>query len=200
MKRLEIGDRVEAAERPAKAISPDDRRKWYAIQSEPSSETLAEKEIGKLGYLVYVPRFTLKARDRSSHRKVIEVKRPLFKRYLFARLAPAIDPVGSIMRCRGVTGFVRLGEKSIAVPDTEIERLQHAEGGNFDIPYTRTKTPIELDVGDVVRATAGPFAGFTGELIRLIPKLDGPGRIVALFHLFGRLSEVELEADQVEGA
>lgn len=171
-------------------------RRWCIVQSEYRREATAEKEIGDAGYLVYVPRFKTKVRDRSM-RKWIDTTRPLLPGYLFVDCADEAVPVAWLNRQRGVRDVLRQADQPIRIPDLVIEQLRRDEGINFNQPYRAAGHGVPLEIDQPVRITDGPFTGFYG----LVGRIDGATRITVFIELFGGVNPVRnLTIDQLERA
>lgn len=169
-------------------------RRWCIIEAYYRCEATAESEISDGGYLVYVPRYKTRVRQRRNHRKWIDAVRPLFPGYLFVD-CPHDASIGWLANRRGVRDVVRHGIYPALVPDYAIERLRKDEGLNFNQPYRSDGPASPFQVNDQVRITEGPFAGFYGT----IGSLDRAQRITVFCHLFGRVTPVlDLEVDQLE--
>ena len=90
-----------------------------------------------------------------------------------------------IHNVRGATGFV--GSDGKAVPLTEQEI--------YDLGVERREIVVGYAVGDEVKVTDGPLAGFFGIVEELEPEKD---RVRVVVSMFGRETPVDLELDQVE--
>lgn len=200
-----IGQRVDEIRRQSKplaqAISPPAMRRWCLVNVQRYREDDAGKRIEDLGYLVYVPRYKLTVRDKRKHRAWRDTVAPLFAGYLFASVAPNLDPWGDVERVRGVVAIMRMGDKPGYVPADLIDQLRLWEPDNFGMPYrTIEASPVPYEPGELLRVTEGAFISFTVLFLQRLPDLDGEARIVALLDLFGRSNRVTLLASQVERA
>ena len=90
-----------------------------------------------------------------------------------------------IHNVRGATGFV--GSDGKAVPLTEQEI--------YDLGVEHKEIVLNYQLGDTVRVTDGPLAGFSGVVDELEPDKD---RVRVVVSMFGRETPVDLELDQVE--
>lgn len=168
-------------------------RRWCIVQSEYRREKTAEDEIKGAGYLVYVPRFKTRVRDRSE-RKWIDAERPLLPGYLFVDCADEPVPAVWLACRRGVRDVLRQGDQVVLVPDRVIEQLRCDQGINFGQPYRSTGPALPLAVDDQVRITDGPFTGFYG----LVGHIDVADRITVFIELFGGVNPVRnLTIDQL---
>jgi transcription antitermination factor NusG len=155
----------------------------------------AEASLRAAGYGVYVPRYKVRMRDRSRHRKMIVVVRPLFGAYVFVQFDPHIEPWSRLATLRGVRSLVKLGA-AMTVPAAAIEALRCKEAENFG----RALSPRpQFLLGQAVRITVGPFTGIDGIIEAVLTgTIDGETGIVALANLFGRTVRISgLSAEDV---
>jgi transcriptional antiterminator RfaH len=163
--------------------------RWYVIHSKPSAEAVAQVNLERQGYHVYLPRLVQSVLWRQRRRERIV---PLFPRYLFLRLQEGSQPLGPVRSSVGVTGVVRFGHRYGVIDDEVIARLQ----GRAD-PLTglhRLTTPAPLVPGATVRVAAGPFDGLEG----IFQREDGAARVVVLLKLLGQDTPVRVPAEWVQ--
>jgi transcriptional antiterminator NusG len=87
---------------------------------------------------------------------------------------------------------IRKAEADFAFDETRAGKLHRREIGKTKRETTRMKFPV----GSKVRISDGPFTSFNGE----VTNVNGRGHLMVMASLFGRLTPVELAADQVEAA
>ena len=104
------------------------------------------------------------------------VERKVFPGYVLVKM---------IMTDRGATGFV--GSDGKAVPLTEQEII--------NLGVERQEIVVGYTIGDRVKVSDGPLAGFFGVVDELEPEKD---RVRVVVSMFGRETPVDLELDQVE--
>jgi transcriptional antiterminator NusG len=90
----------------------------------------------------------------------------------------------SIRNTTGVTGFVGPGSRPVPLTDEEVERMG-VEVRTIEIKFA---------VGDSVRITDGPLAGFIGVVDEISADLTS---VKVTASLFGRETKVELASNQV---
>jgi transcriptional antiterminator RfaH len=162
--------------------------RWYLIHSKPSAEAVAQANLERQGYEVYLPRLVQSVSWRRERRERIV---PLFPRYLFLRLQEGSQPLGPVRSSVGVAGVVRFG-CHYAVVDDEVIRGLHASAD----PVTglhRLSRPAPLVAGATVQIAAGPFDGLEG----IFQREDGAERVVVLLKLLGQETPVRVPADWV---
>ena len=113
------------------------------------------------------------------------VERKVFPGYVLIKMILTDESWHLVHNVRGATGFV--GSDGKAVPLTEQEI--------YDLGVEVKTVSLEYAVGDSVRVTDGPLAGFIGK----VEEIDVPGNSVnVVVSMFGRETPVDLELDQVE--
>lgn len=160
--------------------------RWYLIHTKPGSEALAQSNLRRQGFEVYLPLICqpMRRAGRWSERVC-----PLFPRYLFLQLdegRQALKPVHSTI---GVASIVRFGTRYAIVPDLVILELRSRADDRTGL--LRLLDPAALPPGAAVRISGGPFAGLEGVFLRQA----GRDRVVVLLELLGHDAEVRVCAD-----
>jgi transcriptional antiterminator RfaH len=162
--------------------------RWYVIQTKPSRECVAEANLRRQGYEVYVPRMLQSVRRRGQWSECIV---PLFPRYLFLQLSEGCQALNPVRSSVGVTSIVRFGARYAIVPDriiTELRLRADPESG-----LHRLANRCVLTRGASVRITTGPFEGLDG----VFEREAGSARVVVLLNLLGQDAPVRIRADFV---
>ncbi len=165
-------------------------KRWYLIRTKPRKETVAEENLHRQGWEIYLPRIQQRRRRRGRWSEVIE---PLFPCYLFVRLHFGFDNISPIRYTTGVQNFVRFSEKPAVVPDEIIESLRRTEDCNKGLRYLNN---LPFKPGDNVLIDTGPLAGL--QAIFLAEK--GQDRVVILFDMLGRENRATVELDVLRSA
>ncbi len=168
---------------------------WYAIHTYPASEdTVAQNlkqrieslDMGDKIFNVLVPK-EKKIKIKGGKRYIVEEK--IYPNYVFVDMIVTDDSWYVVRNTPRVTGFIGAGVTPIPISDEEIKKL---------LEKTVTEEPvykIELEMGDAVRITDGPFKDFEGK----ISEIDHTkGKIKVLVNIFGRETPVELDFLQVK--
>lgn len=158
-------------------MSPDPLSRWYLIHSKPSSEAVAQANLQRQGYEVYLPRVAQPARRRGQW---CERVGPLFPRYLFLRLLEGYQALGPVRSSVGVAAIVRFGSRYGVVPDSVIRELQARTDPESGL-HRLVKNP-RLQQGAPVRIALGPLDGLEG----VFEREDGAERVVVLLKFLGR--------------
>lgn len=178
---------------------------WYVIRSNIKAEHKARKELQRAGFAVYLPEFRIERINRRL-RKRISNTLCLFPRYLFVQ-QHAVPDWYAVRACNGVESVLGIDGTPIPVASREIQALMEAQANlEWDdteearIRHGLTKKNAVAGLkkqyrkGSRVRITDGPFASFLG----LVKNVKGLHKIDVMVELFGRLTPVELEPEQVE--
>lgn len=162
----------------------------HLIATEPQRERYAAAELGDGGFATYLP--LMLEPVRRGRRTVVD-RRPLFPGYLFAWFDPQSARWGEIYRTKGCVAPVRIAGALAALSDAQYAALRALEGADGMIQLPEDDAPAQrLAPGETVCVTAGPWAGFLGEVLRL--KGDARVRL-----LLGAL-EVEMAVRMVDRA
>ncbi len=151
--------------------------RWYLILTRPSSERIAEANLERQGYDVYLPRIVKAMRRNGSRRESVVA---LFPRYLFLRLHEGRQVLSPVHSSVGVSAVVRFGSRYAIVPDHIIRNLHEREDPETGL-HRLTGPPL-LTIGMPVRVIMGPFDGLEG----VFEREEGAQRVVVLLKLLGQ--------------
>lgn len=117
------------------------------------------------------------------------VKEKIFPGYALVKMIMDDDSWYVVRNTPGVIGFASAGTKPIPVQNTEMNKVLK------DMGIEKPKSEIDLEEGQTVKVSEGPFEDFVGE----IREIDyEKAKLMVLVSMFGRETPVELEFDQVE--
>lgn len=177
--------------------------RWHVVHCEAKGEKSALTILKRYGYDYYAPMLRTyvtpprkslsRAQRRHVHLMRRQVLKPLFPRYLFVRFDVERDPWHDIFRFVGIHGMVCAGDLPYPLPDVVIERLMGLELDGA-IPTSTSAQALFYAVGETVRVSDGPFAGFDGA----VEEIDESGRVLILMAMFGRKVRVRMDDDQLE--
>ena len=126
-------------------------KQWYVVHTQINREPTASQHLERQGFEVYCPRY----RTTVSHaRRVREVVRTLFQRYLFVKVNTKIQRWRSINGTIGVSYLITDGERPIPAPSEVIEAIRAREDNSglvLMIPPTYT-------FGQRLKVLQGPMA------------------------------------------
>jgi transcription elongation factor/antiterminator RfaH len=155
----------------SRALAGNER--WFLAHTQPKSERKAEWHLGAQGFRTYLPQFRKTVRHA---RQLRTVPAPLFPRYLFVVLDLERDRWLSVRSTIGVSRlFTHQDGRPIPVPVGVVESLIEQSDGNL------TRLDAGLAKGQHVRILSGPFA----DLVGMLERLDGAGRVQVLLEMMG---------------
>lgn len=160
---------------------------WYAVCCKPRQEAIAEENLQRQGYRTYLPRIRNARHRRGQWVDVIE---PLFPRYLFIRINPALRSTAPVRSTRGAVGLVRFGGQPVVIPQEIIESIVQRETPDSGLhqdgrPLFRAGEPVKLE--------EGPLAGMEGIFV----EEDGEKRVIVLLELLGKANKIKVNRDCV---
>ena len=154
---------------------------WFVVHTKPRQEAVAQAQLARQGYPVYVPRLRLPRLRRSRWSDVIE---PLFPRYLFVGLEVGEQPLAPIRSTRGVSTVLRFGDRYAEVPMALIDALRdRADESGLHVLADRG-----FHKGDRLHIIAGPFQGFEA----VFESAAGADRVRVLLEVLGAAASVTL--------
>ena len=162
--------------------------RWYLIRTKPSAEALAQANLNRQGYEIYLPRTAVSVRRSARwHKRIV----PLFPRYLFLRLNEGCQPLHPVQSTPGVACVVRFGSLCTIVPDRVIRDLRARADPASGLH--RLTSPPDLVPGAPVRISEGPFDGLAG----VFERAAGAERVVVLLRLLGQNASVCVPLDSL---
>ena len=127
-----------------------------------------------------------KIKIRGGKRQVIEER--IYPGYVLVEMVVTDDSWYVVRNTPRVTGFVGSGTTPIPVGTGEIEELQRRMG------VEEPKHKIDVNIGDMVKITDGPFKDFDGKVSNVD---EERGKVNVLVNMFGRETPVELDYLQI---
>ena len=128
-----------------------------------------------------------KIKIKEGKRKVIEEK--IYPGYVLVEMIVTDDSWYVVRNTPNVTGFVGAGTTPVPVSLQEIEILKKKMG--VETPQYK----IDVQIGDAVKITDGPFKDFDGK----VSEIDqARGKVKVLVNMFGRDTPVELDSLQIK--
>ncbi|MFA5537501.1 MAG: transcription termination/antitermination protein NusG [Bacillota bacterium] len=117
------------------------------------------------------------------------LKRKVFPGYVLVEMNMTDDSWFVVRNTPGVTGFVGTGAKPVPLHEAEINQILKQMG------VEEPKARIDVELGENVRVTSGPFESFIGSVDEINTE---KAKIRVLVSMFGRETPIELEFHQVE--
>jgi transcriptional antiterminator RfaH len=163
---------------------------WYAVCCKPRQEAVAEENLQRQGFHVYLPRIRIRQRRRGQWLDAVEV---LFPRYIFIRLDPLTRSTATVRSTRGAVGLVRFGGQPAVVPDAVMDALLQREDAASGLH--QDKRPL-FSPGEAVKLVDGPLSGMEG----VFTQQDGDKRVIVLLELLGKANRVTVSRDWIARA
>jgi transcriptional antiterminator RfaH len=155
---------------------------WYVLHSQPRKEGFLLDQLRLNGFEAYCPFMRVKPVNPRSRKN-----RPYFPGYVFVRVDLSQASASSLQWIPGATGFVSFDGIPAHVPDELIPRLrQRMETVNA----TGGGTRLEVQPGDSVRVTEGPFAGYEAVFDSRLPDAQ---RVRVLLKLIQQRRQVPVD-------
>jgi transcriptional antiterminator RfaH len=164
--------------------------RWYAVSCKPRQEAVAEENLLRQGFHVYLPRIRIRQRRRGHWLDAVEV---LFPRYIFIRVDTMRRSTATVRSTRGVVGLVRFGGQPAVVPDAVMAALRQREDAASGLH--EDKRPL-FKAGEAVKLVEGPLAG----LEAIFTQQDGDKRVILLLELLGKVNKVTVSRDWITRA
>jgi len=171
------------------------QKNWYVLHTYSGYEDAVAKalkqRVESLGmedkiFNVLVPK-EKKIKIKNGKRKTIEEK--IYPGYVLVEMIVTNDSWYVVRNTPNVTGFVGAGIIPVPISLQEIEILKKRMG--VEAPQYK----IDVNIGDVVKITDGPFKDFDGKVSEID---EERGKIKVLVNIFGRDTPVELDSLQIK--
>lgn len=162
-------------------------KRWFAVCCKPRQELVAQENLLRQGYRVYLPRIRIKRRRKGQWLDVIEV---LFPRYLFIQVDPSETSIAPVRSTRGVAGLVRFGGQPAVIADEIMDALRLREDAESGVH--QDTSPLFCK-GEQVKLSAGPLAGMEGVFV----EEDGEKRVIVLLELLGHANKIRVDRDLI---
>jgi len=162
------------------------RTSWYAVHVRSRHEKRVASELERKGIKAFLPLYR-EVRQWSDRRMALET--PLFSCYAFVNIDSSVSSRVEVLRTAGVLTFVGGNDKSVSIPDGEIENLQTLLENRISVAHH----PF-LAVGQKVRVRGGALEGVEGILTRV----NGNSRLVISVKTIQRSLSLVVDGYRVE--
>ena len=189
-------------------IAIDKSKLWYVVRANVKCEAKAAESIRLAGFDVYLPRQRYEVKHRRTNTYSVK-ERPLLMRYLFVGMAHDALHFGFVRSCDGVERFLEVEGRPLRVRHKDVDAILNAE---IDMRFDDTRAArihrkeeartvketvrMKYKPGTMVDIVQGPFADFSA----VVEQVTSSGSIEALVEVFGRLSTVSFNPQQVQPA
>ncbi|MCX5576716.1 transcription antiterminator NusG [Kaistia terrae] len=157
-------------------------RRWYVAASQPGREDVALLNLGRQGFVSWLPRQRRMVRHA---RKAFEKSVAFFPGYIFVSLDLAADRWHPINSTIGVRSLIMQGGRPMACPSGLIEGMQILADSSGVMNEQQM-----LAEGSQVRVLVGPFA----EMIGTLTRAEGAGRVRVLLDLMQTQVAIQMDA------
>ena len=169
-----------------KSIMSLETKPWFLLQFHPNSHRVAERNLGRQGFEIFLPVHEITRRVSS---RFVSNVRPLFPGYLFITFNIDDEPWRKINNTVGVSRLVSFGGRPKLVPYELINRLMYrCDRFGKLLPH---KTFSE---GELVHLALGPFANFVGT----IEEIEEDKRIWVLMDFMGQSARVAVDPEKLQ--
>jgi transcription termination/antitermination protein NusG len=172
-----------------------EEKNWYVIHTYSGYEEAVAKNLKQRVesfkmeekiFDVIVPR-EKKIRIRDGKRKEVEEK--LYPGYVLVQMIVTDESWYVVRNTPNVSGFVGAGVTPVPLSQEEVDVLMKRV--KQEVPQFK----INVEEGDVVKITDGPFKDFDGK----VSEVDRErGKVKVLVNMFGRDTSVELDSLQIK--
>jgi len=198
----QAGDRPLEMPMGPKGAPPD--RKWFVVVTDPQKERSVCDDLTREGIEPFAP--LVKSLVIRKRVKCL-VTRPLMPRYVFAGLPLPLPPFRVVLEAHGAREILGQSGAPVEVPsvvvidlkrrdaDGEWDDSQRQKKGYGREPAARLWKWVKPEA--LVRVLSGPFKHFNG----IVEEVDAGRKLAKVgIAIFGRVSPVELQFDQIEHA
>jgi len=168
---------------------------WYIIHTmsgrEEEIKKTIETKIANLKLQSKIFRIIIPVEKEIKYKagKKKEINKRLFPGYIFIEMILDNETWSFIRSIQGVTGFVGPQEKPTPLTEAELEKIRPFIEGRVIIKKN------ELNIGNKVRITNGPFKDTQGVVEKIIPEKN---KVVVSIIIFGREIPTELDISECE--
>jgi transcriptional antiterminator NusG len=172
-------------------------KNWYVVHTQTGIEekvkATLEKKVHAEGLQDLITSVIIPTEQvsevRAGKKKITQ--RKFFPGYLLVEMDLSEKTYLFVKNSPGVTGFIGLGRKPVALPKEEVDNILKRTKDTAAKPSPK----IIFEKGEQVRVNEGPFLNFNGTIEEVYPE---KGKVKVSVSIFGRSTPVELEYWQVE--
>lgn len=175
-------------------------KKWYVVNTYSGHEKKVQEKLLMRAssmnmedyiFRVIVPEQTeVEVKDGVTKEKV----KKLFPGYVLVEMIMTDEAWFVVRNTPGVTGFIGSsgkGAKPTPLQPYEVDKILNNMG------MSRLEASTDLNEGQIVKITSGPFAGMEGKISEVNLETN---QLIVLLDLFGQETDVEVEMSQIEKA
>ena len=150
---------------------------WYVVHTysghENKVKATIEKAVKTRGMEQFIQEVVVPTEDVVETTKTGKEKvrqRKIYPSYVLIKMIITDESWYIVRNTKGVTGFVGPGSKPVPLSEAEVEAM------GIDLTVFKVSGPEDLEEGEVVNITAGPFVGQTGT-VKSIDKHNDTARV-----------------------
>lgn len=196
---LALADREWGPPRP-RVVEPEDdvptpliTDTWYVLATETQQEAAAAAGLIGRRIPAYCPQHPKSIRQNYHKRRT--VMRPMLVGYILTGWDGSAKQWNRIHGVAGVRRLLQVNDRPVPVPEAALTYLRTKEAEAMANFGKRKRAPIGCKVGDWVQIVE--HFSFTGLLGHVVAILDKQDRITLEVGFFGRLTRVDVSAQQV---
>jgi transcriptional antiterminator NusG len=174
-------------------------KEWYLLQTfsghEERVKSAIEKRVATQGLEDKVAQIIIPEEEvyeiKGGKRATSKIR--LFPGYILVNMELSDETWHTVRYTPGIFGFLgdRLTNKPIPLAKEEIEKIL----SRISAKEVRPKQKVDLEVGETVRITAGPFKNFIGTIGEMDIKR---GKAKVMTNLLGRITSIEMDIYQLQ--
>jgi len=165
------------------ALPCNNSLEWYCVRSQPKHEHIGAARLRQLDSVeVFLPRIRFK---RATQRGAAWATEALFPGYLFARFDLS-HSLRAVQSASGVQGVLHFGLRWATIPDSVIQEIRGAIGGD-----AIRVIPDAFQPGETVVITEGAMRGLSAVVTRAMP---GSERVAVLMEFLGQQTTMEISS------
>ena len=165
-----------------------ERPYWFAAYTRPNFERLVARQLERKGLLFFLPKISCRTRR---NQKLIYVKRPLFRSYIFTCFRPNPLEFLRVYRTYGLVYILGRNGRPEPVPDEEIESIRIFINKRAE----EIRVYHHLIKGEKVVVASGPLKGAIGVILH---RRDKKKELVVSIELMNRSVAVTLAEEKVD--
>ena len=171
--------------------------RWYVVHTysghENKVKATIEKAVKTRGMEQFIQEVVVPTEDVVETTKTGKEKvrqRKIYPSYVLIKMIITDESWYIVRNTKGVTGFVGPGSKPVPLSEAEVEAM------GIDLTVFKVSGPEDLEEGEVVNITAGPFVGQTGT-VKSIDKHNDTAR-VCIDAFGGKETPLEISLKNIE--
>ncbi|MBZ9985683.1 transcriptional antiterminator NusG [Mesorhizobium sp. BH1-1-5] len=192
-------DRARGMTRRAEALlaaagQSESAMHWYVLRTEPHAEIAVDKLLQDANVEHWLPFMKVEKRRRGGRKKQAKeaVSMLAWPGYMFVRIVPKPEAWAGLLTVKGVVGVLGANEKLFPVRHEKVLQLQVFLEGNV---LAMGEIASVLQLGQMVRVNAGPFASHNGTVVEWD---EDAGTVGVDVYIFGRAVPITLGLDQID--